>query len=66
MHADSEQPLEVLTGLRATIAAGDDRQIELNVALITAWTLLSAGRPTEALERAAFVMGADFGATWKA
>ena len=66
MRSNPEQQVEVLEGFRATFAAGDDRQIELNVAVEAAWALLAAGRPAEALERAAYVLGSDFGASWKA
>ncbi len=66
MRADPEQQHDVLDGIRAEVAAGDDRQIELNIAIEMAWTLLAAGRPADALRRAAVVMSSDFGASWKA
>jgi class 3 adenylate cyclase/tetratricopeptide (TPR) repeat protein len=66
MRSDPEQQVGVLQDFRAAFAAGDDRQIELNVAVEMAWALLAAGRPAEAFEQAAFVLDSDFGASWKA
>jgi class 3 adenylate cyclase/tetratricopeptide (TPR) repeat protein len=66
MRSAPDQQVGVLQGFRAMVAAGDDQQIGLDIALVTAWALLAAGRPAEAFEQAALVMGSDFGAAWKA
>ena len=66
MRSDPEQQVEILEKIRASFAPGDDLQIELNVAIETAWALLAANRPAEAFDRAAFVMSSDFGTSWKA
>ncbi|MHB8459865.1 MAG: ATP-binding protein [Candidatus Limnocylindrales bacterium] len=66
MRSDPEQHVEILEKIPARFTSGDDPQVELNIAIETAWALLAADRPVEAFERAVLVMNSDFGTPWKA